>query len=75
MVTIDKDKLELAAKALWDHYQNETSTRYGFSNQFLFGKQCGEVVTWEEITSPDVIPWFADEYREKARIVIESYFG
>ena len=64
--------IERAAKALWENNQAQPYVRYGLSNQLLFGKLKGEVVTWEEINSNDVVSCFADEYREMAKIVVKA---
>jgi hypothetical protein len=65
-------EIDIIAKALWDNYQSQPYVQYGIYNRYVFGKQDGEKVTWEELMVPNVVPYIANEYREMARAALRA---
>ena len=64
--------VDRCAKALWDDDQKFKS-KFGFSNEILFGKEFkGKAVPWEYLLGKDVIGVIAQEWRDKAMIVIKA---
>lgn len=62
--------IEAAAKALFEKFQDRQEMTGFYTNGLLFGK--AERVTWEFVTSPQIVSIIADQYRDEARAAIHS---
>lgn len=67
------EMIERLAKSLWDYEQSKDWVKYGISNEILYGEHFKDKsVPWEFVTSKDVIPSIAEEFREKARVIVKA---
>jgi hypothetical protein len=62
---MDARLVEQCAKALWDRWQKDPA------NQYKVFKKYGRI-SWQQINEVDMIPSLADDYRDKAKVVIRE---
>ena len=66
-----EDAVELVAEALWNETQKDLFSQYKYD--ILFGElNDKDARTWSFITSPNVLPIVANEYRAFARAAIAA---
>lgn len=60
--------VEKCAEALWKEYIRDPANRHHLNK--LFGPN--RSLTWRDANDPDIVPMFADQFRTRAKVVLEE---
>lgn len=65
---MDAQLIEKCAEALWKEYIKDPANRHHINKLFKHPNN----VTWKDANDPDIIPMFADKFRQRAKRMLKE---